>query len=403
MEKVLVALSGGVDSAVSAALLKEQGYEVVAAFMKVYSTNGGRKSEVGGQGDECWVPEYRDAVRVSAHLNIPLVFFDFEREYRERVLEYLFAEYAAGRTPNPDVLCNKYVKFTLLLREADKMGIGWIATGHYARTRESTNHKTQNTNKSEILNPKSEIFLLKGMDPNKDQSYFLHQLTQDQLSRTMFPVGEMTKTQVRTKARELGLPVADKRSTRGICFVGKVNMPEFLSRRIAQVPGPVVTARGREIGAHHGLAPYTVGQRQGIGIGGGVPFFVVEKRFESNTLVVAEGKDDPALYSSGCVVRDMHWIAGRPPLPLGKKRYVCEVKLRYRHPGVASAISQSSSENEHRHFTRSRKVAIGDEGGSLMRIAFETPQRAVTPGQFAVLYDGELCLGGGVIEGAQHA
>lgn len=344
-QKVVLALSGGVDSAVAAALLLDEGYEVIGAFMKNWSDG----KSVRGVCN--WKEERRDAMRVAAHFGIPFTTFDFEKEYREQVASYLFQGYAAGQTPNPDVLCNSEVKFPLLWREAQKLGADLIATGHHVRK-----HGKQ---------------LLAGKDVNKDQSYFLHQLTQEDLEHTLFPIGEYTKEQVREMARARGIPTADKRSTRGICFVGKVPMADFLGQAISVKPGFVRTTSGEVLGEHQGIAPFTIGQRHGFSKGGGMPYYVVEKNAETNTLVVAP-EDDPALYKNKLELTDVHWIAGEASeLPL-----TCQTRIRYRGDLVSSTVYVL---------------------GTRYYVLLNTPVRAPAPGQFAVFYDGDICLGGGVI------
>lgn len=346
-KKVLVALSGGVDSSVAAALLIRKGYEVVGAFMKNWSGEDGK--------DPCWIDDRRDAMRVAAHLGIPFVTLDFEREYRKEVVEYLYREYAAGRTPNPDVLCNTVVKFPLLLREAKKLGAELIATGHYAR----------------IAKRGGRFRLLAGVDKEKDQTYFLHGLTQKDLSHTLFPVGGMKKTEVRKLARKLGFSTAEKHSTRGICFIGKMDMREFLGRRIPERPGEIVTTKGERIGTHPGVSFFTIGQRHGIGIGGGAPYYVAGKDAKTNTLLVVADAKDPALYRKEFAVTAAHWVAGAPKLPLA-----CKIRTRYREPLAVATVSRSRAG---------------------LRVLCRTPRRAITPGQSVVFYHGEQCLGGGVI------
>jgi len=354
----VVGLSGGVDSSVAAALLHRAGHRVIGAFMKNWSDT---KDPVTGAC--AWRAERSDAEAVAARLGIPFHTFDFEREYREAVVEYLFREYAAGRTPNPDVLCNKYIKFDFFLKEALKLGADLIATGHYARLRRRAGR----------------VELLAGRDPNKDQSYFLQQLSQDQLKRVVFPVGATLKPEVRRLAREFGLPVADKKDSQGICFVGKVDLKTFLGRRLPARPGAIITVEGEVVGRHQGMAPFTIGQRHGLDLGGGEPYFVVEKDPKRNTVVVARGSGHPALFAKTLLAGDEHWISGRPPkLPLR-----CEARIRYRQPLQRARVRRAES------------------GGLL--VEFSDPQRAVTPGQFVAFYRGEVCLGGAVIRSSLTA
>lgn len=358
--KVLVGLSGGVDSSVSAALLLEQGYEVIGGFMKNWSD--------GDDGEECgWRTERRDAMRVAAQLGIPFHTFDFEAEYRERVYEYMIAEYKAGRTPNPDVLCNKYMKFDLFLKKADELGCAFVATGHYARTSVDHNGKTH---------------LLAGVDTNKDQSYFLCQLTQPQLSRALFPVGEMTKPEVRARAKELELAVAEKKDSQGICFVGKVDMRDFLAARITPHDGSIVTTDGRVIGTHKGFEFYTIGQREGLGVGGGTPFYVIERRPETNEVVVAVGDEDPALYRSELVATNLtETIDGNFEQYFGKK---ITARIRYRQPLAKCVVTP-------------RLTTLRKDGLIEVAVAFDEPQRAVAPGQFIAFYFDDELIGSGVI------
>jgi len=352
--KVIVGLSGGVDSSVAAALLVRQGYRVEGAFMKNWSDT---KDPVTGSC--AWRAERLDAELVAARLGIPFATYDFEKQYREAVVDYLFREYEAGRTPNPDVLCNKVVKFDLFLRRALAEGADLIATGHYARV-----GKQAGTGRFQLL---------AGADKNKDQSYFLHQLSQEQLRCTLFPVGAMKKPAVRKLARDLGLPTAAKKDSQGICFIGKVDLKVFLARKIPRHPGPIVTVEGRVIGRHAGIAPFTIGQRHGLNIGGGRPYYVVEKDVRRNALIVASGDGEAALFAKKLIAGEVHWIAGRPPrLPLR-----CQARIRYRQPLQTTLVRRA-------------------DGGRL-DVTFSKPQRAVTPGQFAVFYQGEVCLGGGVI------
>jgi tRNA-specific 2-thiouridylase len=368
--RVVVGLSGGVDSAVSAWLLKQQGFEVVGLFMKNWEDDD-RPAGEGGAEDAGYCTsrqDFLDAASVADLIGIDLEHVNFAAEYRDRVFAEFLREYQAGRTPNPDVLCNAEIKFKAFLDHAMRLGAERIATGHYARVREVS----------------SRFELLKGLDPAKDQSYFLHRLTQAQLSRTLFPVGELPKTRVREIAAEIGLPVAAKKDSTGICFIGERPFREFLNRYLAHTPGPIVDDRGRRIGEHVGLSFYTLGQRKGIGIGGvrergaarggseHAPWFVARKDMASNTLRVVQGHDHPWLQSLQLAADQASWIAGHPPAP-----GPLAAKARYRQTDAPCML-----------------VPPEGEGFAL---AFDAPQWAVTPGQSAVLYDGEVCLGGGVI------
>ncbi len=363
MEKrrVLVGLSGGVDSSVSAALLLVEGYEVVGGFMKNWS-------------EECdWRGERRDAMQVAATLGIPFHTFDFEKEYRSKVYEYMIAEYKAGRTPNPDVLCNRYMKFDLFLQKADELGCDFIATGHYAR----------------VARDDAGTHLFAGADSNKDQSYFLCQLTQSQISRALFPIGDLEKPEVRELARKFNLPVAEKKDSQGICFVGKVDMQSFLEARITPHDGNIVTTSGKILGTHKGFEFYTIGQREGLGVGGGAPLYVVERRPDTNEVVVAVGEDDPALYRSELVATNItETIDGNLQKYFGKK---ITARIRYRQPlavcKMQDLTSLASDVRPDPIFVSSKKISV----------YFDTPQRAIAPGQFIVFYDGDELIGSGVI------
>lgn len=294
-------------------------------------------------------------MRVAATLGIPFVTFDFEEEYRRDVVEYLFRETAAGRTPNPDVMCNKYVKFDLFLKEADKLGCEFVATGHYAR----------------IERGEDRVRILMGSDPNKDQSYFLWAINANVLPRILFPIGGMEKPAVREKARSIGLEVADKKDSTGICFVGEVNMEEFLKARLPEAPGNVVTTEGKIVGEHQGVHFYTIGQRKGIGIGGGTPYYVVEKRPETRELIVSSNYH-PALFRKELTATQLNWF--QEP----KEGTVCTARIRYRQEAQSCTIVEK----------------VGDR----VLVLFEEPQRAVTSGQSIVFYQGEEMLGGGIIE-----
>jgi tRNA-specific 2-thiouridylase len=361
VQRVVVGLSGGVDSAVSAWLLKQQGFDIVGLFMKNWEDDD--DSEYCSSN-----VDFVDAAAVADVIGIEIEHVNFAAEYKDRVFAEFLREYSAGRTPNPDVLCNAEIKFKAFLDHAMRLGASKIATGHYARVRE-----------------RGGMFeLLKGLDPAKDQSYFLHRLNQAQLARTLFPVGELRKTEVRRIAAEIGLPNAKKKDSTGICFIGERPFREFLNRYLSHAPGPIEDERGRKLGTHVGLSFYTLGQRQGLGIGGvkgrdrvqGVhaPWFVARKDLARNALVVVQGHEHATLLSNALVADDVSWVAGSAP-PAG--RYAA--KTRYRQADAACAL---------RHV----------DGG--FALDFESPQWAVTPGQSAVLYNGEVCLGGGVIASA---
>ncbi len=362
--RVVVGLSGGVDSAVTAHLLKQQGHEVVGIFMKNWEDDDDDAHCSSRQ-------DFLDAAAVADVLGIEMEHVNFAAEYKDRVFAEFLREYSAGRTPNPDVLCNAEIKFKAFLDHAVRLGAEKIATGHYARVR--FNAATQRHE------------LLKGLDPAKDQSYFLHRLNQAQLARTLFPVGELRKTEVRRLAAEIGLPNARKKDSTGICFIGERPFREFLNRYLQTKPGPIKDERGRTLGQHVGLSFYTLGQRQGLGIGGirdkgaargggdHAPWFVARKDMATNTLWAVQGHDHPWLLSPALVFDDAAWVAGAPPAP-----GALAAKTRYRQQDAACGLS------------------AGDVSGQF-RLRFGEAQWAVTPGQSAVLYDGEVCLGGGVI------
>ncbi len=365
-QKVVVGLSGGVDSAVTAWLLKEQGYEVVGIFMKNWE--GDDDSEYCSSNID-----FVDAAAVADVLGIEIEHVNFAAEYRDRVFSEFLREYQAGRTPNPDVLCNAEIKFKAFLDHAMRLGAHHIATGHYARVRQ---------------NPLTQKYeLLKGLDPAKDQSYFLHRLNQAQLSKTLFPLGELRKTEVRRLAAEIGLPNARKKDSTGICFIGERPFRDFLNRYIAREAGPIKDDKGRTIGEHVGLSFYTLGQRQGLGIGGikakgaqkgggeHAPWFVARKDLEKNILWVVQGHDHLWLQSTTLQADDASWVAASAPAP-----GPLHAKTRYRQADAACKLDTSANESFH--------------------LSFAEPQWAVTPGQSAVLYAGDVCLGGGVIASA---
>jgi tRNA-uridine 2-sulfurtransferase len=360
-QRVVVGLSGGVDSAVSAHLLKQQGYEVIGIFMKNWEDDD--NSEYCSSN-----VDFVDAASVADVIGIEIEHVNFAADYKDRVFSEFLREYQAGRTPNPDILCNAEIKFKAFLDHAMRLGAEKIATGHYARVRERN----------------GSFELLKGLDPLKDQSYFLHRLNQAQLSKTLFPLGELPKTEVRRIAAEIGLPVASKKDSTGICFIGERPFREFLNRYIAQAPGPIKDPNGRTIGQHVGLSFYTLGQRQGLGIGGikergaqrggneHAPWFVARKDLQKNILWVVQGHDHPWLLSPALRAQDASWVAGHAP-----EAGQLAAKTRYRQADAPCGFE-----------------AEGDGGFALH---FTDPQWAVTPGQSAVVYDGDICLGGGVI------
>ena len=362
-QRIVVGLSGGVDSAVTAHLLKQQGHEVVGIFMKNWEDDD--DSEFCSSNID-----FIDAASVADVLGIEIEHVNFAADYKDRVFAEFLREYQAGRTPNPDVLCNAEIKFKAFLDHAMRLGAEKIATGHYARVR--FNEATQ---KHELL---------KGLDASKDQSYFLHRLNQQQLSKTLFPVGELHKTEVRRIADEIGLPNAKKKDSTGICFIGERPFREFLNRYISKAPGPVKDERGRTIGEHQGLSFYTLGQRQGLGIGGikakgaqrgagdHAPWFVARKDIENNTLWAVQGHEHPWLLSNLLEADDASWVAGAAPVT---GDYAA--KSRYRQVDSACELDKGIDQT--------------------FRLAFGAPQWAVTPGQSAVVYEGDVCLGGGVI------
>ena len=355
IQKVVVGISGGVDSSVAALLLKEQGYEVEALFMKNWD-------ERGDDGNCMWESDVEDALRVCETLGIPMNTVDLSSAYWTGVFSHFLEEYKSGRTPNPDVLCNQEIKFSAFLKHALASGADTIATGHYAR----------------ITRDKNTRLLQKGRDRNKDQSYFLCRVGQAQLALSLFPIGDLEKPQVRSLAKKAGLITHDKKDSTGICFVGEQPFREFLSRYIPRQPGEIKTAGGKTIGTHEGVWYYTLGQRQGLGIGGvkganEEPWYVVGKDITNNILYIGQGHDHPLLYSRKLIAKDMHWVAGQPPtLPLH-----CMAKTRYRQEDQACVVRQIENLQ--------------------YQVEFRQPQRAVTPGQFIVFYENDNCLGGGVI------
>ncbi len=351
---VIVGLSGGVDSAVAALLLKEQGYTVEALFMKNWEDDDSDTVCTAEQ-------DLADATQVCGELGIPLHQVNFAARYRQQVFEHCLREFEAGLTPNPDVLCNREIKFRAFLDHALRLGADLVATGHYART----------------VYGDAGVELHRGVDPGKDQSYFLYMVDREALARTLFPLGGLHKSEVRRIAENAGFDNFEKKDSTGICFIGERDFRDFLGRYIATGPGPIVTVEGDEVGEHQGLGLYTLGQRQGLGIGGRRgrqgPWYVVDKDRPGNRLVVADGHDHPALFSAALDADELHWVAGSPP---GGSIH-CTAQIRYRQEEQACTVSL-------------------DKCGHC-RVDFDTPQRAVTPGQSVVFYDRGRCLGGGTI------
>ncbi len=356
MSKVIVGMSGGVDSSVTALRLLEEGHEVTGLFMKNWDEDDGTEYCTA-------LRDFEDARQVCDRLGIELHAVNFAAEYWDRVFTHFLEEYRAGRTPNPDILCNKHIKFKAFLDYALDLGAEVIATGHYARVRRHLGR----------------FELLRGRDAAKDQSYFLYAMGQEALSRSWFPIGHLEKTEVRRIAAAAGFPNHAKKDSTGICFIGERKFRDFLQRYLPARPGPIVTPEGEVIGEHQGLMYYTLGQRQGLGIGGraggtGRPWYVAAKDLERNALVVVQGHDHPLLFQRGLEAGQLEWLAGHPP----GDDFRCTAKIRYRQPDQPCRVRR-----------------LGEDR---LQVTFDQPQRAVTPGQSVVFYDGEVCLGGGVIE-----
>ncbi len=342
---VYVGMSGGVDSSVTAALLKEQGHNVVGVYMKNWSQDL--------PGHHCpWKEDYQDAKRVAVQLGIDFKMYDFEKDYRHVVVDYMLDEYKAGRTPNPDIMCNQEVKFKLFLNTALKDGADMIATGHYARVKDGQ--------------------LLTAKNKDKDQTYFLYRVTQTALEKSLMPIGEFkTKAEVRALAKKLGLATAEKRDSQGICFVGSIGIKDFLSNYIKTKSGAIIDQNGKEIGQHDGAIFYTIGQRHGLSVGGGLPYYVTGKDMKKNEVYATTNLDDKQLWHNEIKLADVHWINGAP---IFSKSY--DVRTRYRAPLIKAKLSS-------------------DKKSLLVKLA--EPVRAVTPGQSAVIYDGDRVVGGGIL------
>ncbi|MGY3703172.1 tRNA 2-thiouridine(34) synthase MnmA [Vagococcus martis] len=358
--KVVVGMSGGVDSSVTALILKEQGYDVVGVFMKNWDDTD--------ENGVCTATEdYKDVAKVANQIGIPYYSVNFEKEYWDRVFEYFLAEYKRGRTPNPDVMCNKEIKFKAFLDYAMQLGADYVATGHYAQV---------------VRDEKGISHMLRGVDQNKDQTYFLSQLSQEQLSKTMFPLGHMEKKEVREIAEKAGLATAKKKDSTGVCFIGEKNFKEFLGEYLPAQPGKMITLDGDIKGNHAGLMYYTIGQRQGLGIGGGQgessePWFVVGKELSTNTLYVGQGFHHENLYSTHLEASEVHFTVDTPK----PKEFRCTAKFRYRQQDIGVRVVLSDDQTQ-------------------ATVYFDEPVRAITPGQAVVFYDGMECLGGGLIDAA---
>ncbi len=387
-KKVYVGLSGGVDSSLSAALLLEQGYDVVGVYMKNWSKDL--------PGFPCpWKEDYQDAKRIAVQLGIPFEMFDFEKDYFDKVVKYMLDGFKSGITPNPDVMCNQEIKFKLFYDLAREKGADFIATGHYSRV----SHQTERISLSEpaVLSQRAEKHaslrasthprtsslsgtsqsigdakLLRAVDENKDQTYFLYRVSEDALAHTLFPLGDMTKPEVRAEAKKRGLITASKKESMGICFVGKVGIKEFLSQYIETKPGAIIEQNGLKIGEHNGAIFYTIGQRHGLDVGGGMPYYVTGKDMKKNEVYVTSDISDNKLWSDKIKLTNCHWINATPKVG---KTY--QIRTRHRAPLAICNF-----------------VAISDK---TTEIKLEEPLRALTPGQSAVIYDGNICLGGGII------
>ncbi|SHJ32919.1 tRNA (5-methylaminomethyl-2-thiouridylate)-methyltransferase [Geosporobacter subterraneus DSM 17957] len=352
--KVVIGMSGGVDSSVAAYLLKEKGYDVIGVFMKNWE-------EQNDEGFCTSEEDYADARKVCDQIGIPYYTVNFVKEYWDKVFTYFLEEYKRGRTPNPDVMCNKEIKFKAFLDYAMKIGADYLATGHYAQ----------------IGFWEDEYHLLRGKDHNKDQTYFLCTLGQQQLSKTMFPIGHLMKAEVREMAERVGLATAKKKDSTGICFIGERDFKEFLSNYLPAQPGEIRTFEGEYKGRHEGLMYYTLGQRKGLGIGGtgtGEPWFVADKDLENNVLYVVQGENHPLLFSYGLEATALHWVTEKHL----KNRITCTAKFRYRQPD--------------------QEVIVCIEDGNRAKVIFAKPQKAITPGQAVVFYQDQICLGGGTID-----
>jgi len=358
MKKIFVGMSGGVDSSVTAYLLQKQGYEVIGVFMKNWS--GKLKTSRGEFDFPCSSQsDFEDARQIANLLKIPIYTFDFEKEYRDKVIEYFVKEIKKSRTPNPDVMCNKEIKFKVFLDKSLSLGADMIATGHYAR----------------VVYESDEYKLLKGLDITKDQSYFLNTLGQYELSKTLFPIGNLEKSEVRKIAKEVNLPNADKPDSQGICFVGEIDVNSFIEAFVGENEGDIITEDGEVIGKHKGLYYYTIGQRKGLGIGGGIPYFVIDKDLDKNNLIVSKGLDPESLYKKFVLINELSFTNDNniPEFPLK-----CMAKIRYRSNDVDC-------------------VVYSTDRPDVLKVGFLKEQRAITKGQFLVLYNNQELIGSGIM------
>ena len=387
MKTVYVGLSGGVDSSVSAALLKQQGYKVVGVYMKNWSKDL--------PGLPCpWMDDYQDAKRVAVQLYIDFKMYDFEKEYQHKVVDYMLDEFKAGRTPNPDIMCNQEVKFKLFLNTALDDGADFIATGHYARVAKIA---TRNSKIAANRIPRYELRTAK--DANKDQTYFLYRISQAALAKTIFPLGDLTKPQVRELAKKFKLVTADKKESMGICFIGKVGIKEFLQQYVKTKPGKILDQAGRQVGTHDGAIFYTIGQRHGLEVGGGLPYYVVGKDMKKNEVYVTTDLQDGKLWSREVCLADMHWINGEPQISDGRSQI--SVRLRHRAKLIDVKILNKPAPHQNLSAAVGNRIAehqVFGAGSSETWVAeLEDEVRALTPGQSAVFYSGDVCLGGGIV------
>lgn len=360
---VFIGMSGGVDSSVAAALLKKQGFDVVGVYMKNWTQD---------LGSGCpWLEESQEARRVASVLKIPFYIWDFEKEYYNRVIKYFFSEYKAGRTPNPDVMCNKEIKFNMFLNRALSFGADYVATGHYAQIQSypspgASRHPLPKGEKKSVS-----YQLLKGVDNTKEQSYFLYNLTQKELAKILFPIGKYKKTEVRKLAKKFKLPNYNRKDSQGVCFIGPVNVRDFLKKNIKSKKGKIVDDKGQVLGVHDGLPYYTIGQREGIKLGGKGPYYVINKDLKKNLLIVSNNPNHKLLWRYKMEVSELSWVNDKIKVPFKAK-----IAIRYHHPESECKITQK---------------------GKNILVRFIKPQRAITLGQSAVIYKGQELLGGGII------